>query len=100
LKTGGSCNSAVSGPEIHTVRKINQGALRSVVESLRAKIAQQVNIIGKYKLLVNSQYLNWNNKTGFRKELPLGNLGSKKLATPESLIAKLIVFQILNFTDP
>jgi hypothetical protein len=53
------------------MRMTHQGAFRSSVQNLRARIAQKVNIIGKYKLLVDSQSLNWNNKAVFREELLL-----------------------------
>jgi hypothetical protein len=70
------------------MRMICHEAVESAVESLRVSIVQQANIIGKCKFLVNSQSLNWTNKACFREELPLGSLGSKKLATPESSFIK------------
>jgi hypothetical protein len=67
---------------------IRHKAVESAVESLRARIAQQVIIIGKCKFLVSSRSLNSINKACFREELPLGSLGSKKLTTLESSFIK------------
>jgi hypothetical protein len=67
---------------------IYQYAFKSATESLKAKIAQQVYIIGNCKFPVNSQILNWTNKACFREELPPGSLGSKKLAIPGSSFIK------------
>jgi hypothetical protein len=77
---------------------IHHSAVGSAVEPLRARIAQ-VNIIGTYKFLVHSQSLNRINMACFKEGLPLGSLGSKKLATSESSFTKLVEFQILNGTD-
>jgi hypothetical protein len=60
----------------------------AAVETLRAKIAQQIYTVGKCKFLVDSQILNWTNKTCFLEEL-LGSLGSKKLATSEGSFTKV-----------
>jgi hypothetical protein len=61
---------------------IHQAAVKSV-EVLRAKITQQISIIGKCEFLDDSQLLNWTNKACFMEEF-LGSLGSKKLAIWES----------------
>jgi hypothetical protein len=63
--------------------------LQVAVETLRAKIAQQVYIIGKGKFLVNSQIFRWTNKACFREELSIGSLGSKKLTILESSFAEV-----------
>jgi hypothetical protein len=56
---------------------IHQVAVKSAFEVLRAKIAQEIYVIGKCKFLVDSQILNWTSKACFREELPLGSLGSE-----------------------
>jgi hypothetical protein len=66
---------------------------------LRAKIALQNYNIGKCTFLVNSQILNWANKPCFREELPLGSLGSKKLATSDSSFTKASPFHLLKSAD-
>jgi hypothetical protein len=60
---------------------IHQAVVKSVTETLRARIVQQIYIIGKYKLLLDSQILNWANQACFREEFPLGSLGLKNVAT-------------------
>jgi hypothetical protein len=67
---------------------IHQAAVKSGAEALRARIAQQICIIGNCKFLVDSQILNWANKVCLREDLPLGSLGSKKLAVSESSFTK------------
>jgi hypothetical protein len=94
-----SNNSEVRGLEPRGKLISFYEAVESAVGSLRARIAQQVNIIGESNFLVNSKFLNRTNKACFREELPLGSFGSKKLATPESSITKFVVFQILNCVD-
>jgi hypothetical protein len=79
----------VGRPGTHAKLIVYQAAVKCAVETLRAKIAQQNYTIGKYKFLVNSQILNWTIQACFRKELPLGSLGSKKLATSESSFTKV-----------
>jgi hypothetical protein len=74
--------------ETHAKLIIYQEIIKSAVEYLRVRIAQQVDIIGNCKFLVNCQSLNWTNKACFREHLPLGSLGSKKLAAPESSFIK------------
>jgi hypothetical protein len=99
LIASASYNSEVGGLETHATGMIHYKAVKSAVELLWARIAQKINIIWKCEFLVNSQSLNWANMACFREKLPLGSLGSKKLATPESSFAELVVFQILNCTD-
>jgi hypothetical protein len=62
---------------------IHQDADKSAVETVRAKIAQQICIFGKCRFIEGTQILNWTNKAYFREELPLGSWGSKKLAISE-----------------
>jgi hypothetical protein len=83
FRDSASYNSEVGEPQPHAKLVIYHEAVESSVGSLRAKIAQQVNIIGKCKFLANSRSLNWANKASFREEL-LGSVGSKKIATPEN----------------
>jgi hypothetical protein len=81
------------------MRMIHNDSVRGAVESLRSEIAQQISIFGKCKFLVNTQNLNWTSKACFMEKLPLGSLGLKKLAIPESSFTKSVVFQILNCTE-
>jgi hypothetical protein len=67
---------------------MHQAAIKSADGNVRAKIAQQINVIGKCKLLVDSQIFNWLNKACFSEKLLLGSSGSKKLATSESSFTK------------
>jgi hypothetical protein len=72
----------------------------SAVETLSPKTAQQINIIGKCKFLVESQILIWTNKICFMEELPLGSLGLKKLSTSESSFTKfsrILTFEVCGF---
>jgi hypothetical protein len=92
--------STVGGPETRAKLKINQNAVKSAVETLRGKLVQQNYIIGKRKFLVDSQILSWTNQDCFRVELPLGNLDSKKLATPESSFIRLVASQLQKCADP
>jgi hypothetical protein len=71
----------VGWPRAQAKLIIHQAAVKNAIETLRAKIVQQIYIIMKHKFLVESQILNWTSKAHFREELPLGSLGSKKLAT-------------------
>jgi hypothetical protein len=64
-------NSNVGGPETQAKPMIYEDPVKSVVKNLKAKIAQQVYIIGDCKFLVNAQILNWTNKTFSREELLL-----------------------------
>jgi hypothetical protein len=68
---------------------IRQVSVVSAFETLRAKFAQQIDIIEKCKFLVHSQILNWTNKACFMEQIPLGSSGSKKLATSESSFTKV-----------
>jgi hypothetical protein len=95
LTASESYNTEVGGPEPLSKLILYHEAVQRAVELLRARIAQ-VNIMEKCK---NSQNLNWTNKACFREELPVGNLGSKKLASTYSYFTKLVVFKILNCTD-
>jgi hypothetical protein len=83
-----NCNLNLGGPETHAKLTIYEDAVKGAVKDLKAKIAQQVYVIGNCKFLVDSQILNLTNKACFREELPLGSLGSKKLATSESSFTK------------
>jgi hypothetical protein len=69
----------VVGPASHAKLMIYQYAVKSAVKDLKAKIAQQVYIIGNCKFMLNSQILNRMNKACFKEEIPFGSLGSKKL---------------------
>jgi hypothetical protein len=57
---------------------IHQAAVKSAVEALRARIAQQIHIAGIYKIQMDFQILYWANKAGFKRELSLESLVSKK----------------------
>jgi hypothetical protein len=72
---------------------------QSAFETSSIKIVQRICIIGKCKFLVDSQILNWTNKACSMEEIPLGNLGSKKLPTLEISFTKLVAFQLLKFAD-
>jgi hypothetical protein len=72
-------------------------AVKSVVETLRAKVAQQIYITAKCKFLIVSKFFNWTNKTCFGEEFPLGSLGSKKLATSESSFTRFIRLPMYKF---
>jgi hypothetical protein len=94
-----SYNSKAGVLQPHAKLIIHVEVIKGAVEILRARITQQVNIIGKCKFLVKSQILNWSNKACFREELPLGSLGSKKLAASESSCTKRVVFQLQKCAD-
>jgi hypothetical protein len=48
---------------------------------------------------VDFKILNWTNKAFFKEEFLLTSLGSKKLSTSESSLARVVVFQVLKFVD-
>jgi hypothetical protein len=52
----------VGRPRTQAKLIIHLPAVKSAVETLRAKIAQKVYTIGKYKFMVDSKMLNWINK--------------------------------------
>lgn len=70
--------------DTHAKLIIHQYAVKSAVEVIRAKIAQQVYIIEECKFLVSSKILSRSNKACYREEVPLGSLGSTKLAGSDS----------------
>jgi hypothetical protein len=88
----------VGRPGTHAKLIVHQAAVKGAVETLRAKTSQLMYIFGKYKFLVDAQILNWTNKACFRNELPLGSLGSNKLATSESSFTGIVTFQLMKFT--
>jgi hypothetical protein len=47
---------------------------------------------------MDSEILNWTNKTCFREKLPVGSLGSKDLTTSERSLTKAVLSQLLKFT--
>jgi hypothetical protein len=57
-KASASYKLKVGQPRTHAKLIIHLAALKSAVESLRAKIEQQIYITGKFKFLVDSQILN------------------------------------------
>jgi hypothetical protein len=67
---------------------IHQDAVKCDLKASKAKIAQQIYIVGNCKFLVNSQILNWTNTAYFREKLPVATSGSKKLAAWESSFSK------------
>jgi hypothetical protein len=93
LRVNASYNSGI---EAQAKLITYQENIKNAVEYWRVRIVQQVNIFWNCKFLVNSQSLNWNNKACFREELPLGSLGSKKLATLGGSLTKWVVTKILK----
>jgi hypothetical protein len=63
LTVSASNYSLAGRPETQTKLIIYQDAVKSAVEYLRARIAHQGYIIEKFKFLVNSQILNWINRS-------------------------------------
>jgi hypothetical protein len=96
LTASESYNSIVEGPQTHTKMIIHQDAVKRSVEDLRTIKSISLGIVN---FLVNSKILNWTNKASFRKELPLGSLNSKKLATSERSFTDLVAFQLQNCVD-